>query len=237
MARGNDSQFDNLKLFFLKVKGLKAGETIHMIQEQSNGKGVKPTLLVKENGDPDTIRNISGVLEGVFIRENEYQGDTIRELKVVLADEAAQERYIVGVGMNSISRDIMNRLISGNLKGKVIEISVYMNDKGYPAVSVKANGERVDWKYSIDDLKPLVVENTVVKKGKQSVERDHYAVEQKLIDELLVMYPQKTAPTAAPQRQEPEAVSAEPTHKRSGRSKKMDEAPVAAGEENDDLPF
>lgn len=192
MARGS-ADFDNLKLFFLKITGLKE-KNPHMIQEESMGKGVKPKLLTKEDGTPDTVNDISGVFEGVYVRENEYNGDTIRELKITLKDDQAAERYIVACGMNSIGRDIMNRLLNVK-KGDTIQISVYVNKNGYPAVSVKtptADGwESVDWKYSIDDFKPLVVVNTVVKKGKEITERDFYKVEEKLINELSLRFPSK----------------------------------------------
>jgi hypothetical protein len=141
--------------------------------------------------------------------------------------------------MSSLGRDLMNRLIqAGNAIGSIIEYSVYTNKKGYASSSMKINGERAEWKYSIDDLKDLVVENTVVKKGKQSVERDYYAVETKLINELLMIYPPKPkddfTPVVVLSSTTPAKTAILPEPAKRGAKGKL---AVPAGEEDDDLPF
>jgi hypothetical protein len=155
MARGNSGDNSNLKLFFMKITGLKKGEKIHI--KQTEAKGDK-----KYEDLPETINFIAGTLHKVETREYEWEGDQITELKIWLKDQLANEgeMYAVSVGINSIGRSIINSLLSLDLsKPGNLSISVWnKKDNDYPSVQVKFNDDRADWKYQPAELNEYVDE-------------------------------------------------------------------------------
>jgi len=230
MARGN-SNFEHLKLFFLKIKGLKKGETVHIEQEESQGKDQKPKKLLKEDGTPDTITEVSGVLDGVYIREGEYEGNKIHELKMNIVDQLAGERLLLSCGMNSIGRDLMNQLLNIDSLGGEMQLRVYMNKSGYPAVYFEYRGQKLGWKYDWTVQSSMVDVNTIKQKGKDVTTRDFYRLEEKLINEIKEKFMKSDQPATTAT-----APVAETT-RGARKAKAPATAPVAAGGDDDDLPF
>lgn len=178
MARGN-SEFGNLKLFFMKITGLKDGEKATIKQTEVVGQ--------KEYRELDeTIQYVSGELVKVESREYEPRaGEKALELKVWLKDEPAGELYIVSVGMNSIGRSILNSILGIQPPYGVLKLSVSNNKKsGRGQVWVEHNGEQAKWKYDWETQKKYIVENSVRKNGQTVVENDYYDLNQFLIKEL-----------------------------------------------------
>lgn len=209
MARGNSGGDANLKMIFIKITGLKEGEKVHMKQTESIGDKQYREL-------PETINRVSGTLQGVKIREHMYKGDSIKELQVMLKDTIEGEMYSVSVGINSLGRGLINTLLSLQEPYGNLEIRVYnKKDTGRAAIYIEHNGEKAGWKYSPEDQKQYITENTVSKKGKMVIEKDYFRLDEFFLNELKTKF--KIAQTTATQ---PGPVTADMT-----------------GVTTDDLPF
>lgn len=175
--RGNGGGESDLKLIFMNITGLKEGENIHMKQTESvDGKYVDL---------PDHVTTVSGELTNVKIREHKWKEDTITEVQVWLKDEKAKELCAVTVGMNSIGRNLINVLLNLSPPYGNLELRVYNKKKdGRPALYIEHNGAKTSWKYTPDEMKKYVVENTVRKNGKATIERDYFELNQFLLNEL-----------------------------------------------------
>jgi hypothetical protein len=194
MARGNSNSTDGLKLFFMNIRGLKAGETVRIEQQESkDGKYVKLE---------ETVNEVSGKFVEARIRKYEIKGEEAHELKITLKDVLNGEMYVIGCGINSIGRSIMNSLL-GLEKPEELSIGVYMNKNGYPAVSVKNNSERADWKYDLAFQNTLIVENTVREKGKTVVRKDYYELDKFLMEEITKKFKVAEKPEKKQQYDEP----------------------------------
>lgn len=190
MARGGNGGDAELKMIFLKITGLKEGEKIRMKQTVSVGDKKYEEL-------PETINKVSGTLQAVKVREHEYKGDKIKELQVWLKDSLEGEIYPISVGINSIGRGLMNTLLSLEEPYGNLEIRVYnKKDNGRAAIYIEHNGVKAGWKYSPDDTKRFITENTVTRKGKTVIEKDYFRLDEFLLGELNKKF--KTQPTAAP---------------------------------------
>lgn len=154
MSRGSSGGTDNLKLFFIGVRGLKDGEKIHL--EQVEALGDK-----KYNKDLPHINQITGIVHKLEtkVRKSDKYGDK-DEIVIWLKDIVSEELYCFSCGVNSIGRSIINTLagIEGNL-GE-LEIGVYTSKTGRPSVYLKHNGAKTSWKYPIDFQKTMVTETS-----------------------------------------------------------------------------
>lgn len=140
----------NKKFFNFKIK----------TKESVDGKDVKvaPYFQVDTKvGDeyvvqPGKPKYVSGNLSRVKLGSYEYEKETIDTIQLYLED--GDEVYNVDLRFNLISRNIFNSLF--NLKSfENLTLSLYENktEKGvFPAVSIKQNDTRVDWKYKLDEL-------------------------------------------------------------------------------------
>jgi hypothetical protein len=175
--RGNGGGESDLKLIFMNITGLKEGENIRMTQTESvDGKYVELT---------DTVTTVSGELTNVKIREHKWKDETITEVQLWLKYEKAKELCAVSVGMNSIGRNLINVLLNLVPLNGNLELRVYNKKKdGRPALYIEHNGAKTSWKYSPDEMKKYVVENTVSKGGKTKIERDYFKLNEFLLTEL-----------------------------------------------------
>ena len=175
--RGAGRGDSNLKLFFGAIRGLKAGEQAHITQKEA--------LEDKKFNDLENIKEVSGLLTKIEFKEREWQGDTIKELKLWLRDDESQELFILSVGFNSIGRSIMNTLCNLTAPIGELYVGVY-NKKGsdYASVMVKHNGEKAGWKYSIEEQSKHVVSNEITRKGKLVIEKDYYKLDELLVTEI-----------------------------------------------------
>lgn len=178
MARGAGGGDANLKLFFMKITGLTVGEKAVITQKEAIGD--KKTIDLDEK-----LNFVKGNLHKVEIRDYEYKGEAVQELKVWLRDTLAGELYAVSCGINSIGRSIINTLLNLERPYGELEIRVYnKKDSGYAAVYLEHNGVKAGWKYSPEEQKPYVKKTVVSKKGKDVTETDTFLLDKFLIDEL-----------------------------------------------------
>jgi hypothetical protein len=208
MARGSNG-VDGLELFFMKVKGLKHGEKVHI--EQTKPLGDKQYVTLEE-----TIDRIGGSFHELKFRTYTHQGDNITEVQIWLKDPKAGakgEMYAISLNMNSVARSILNALLS--IDGPIgnLELRFYnKKDNGYANVYIEHNGAKIGWKYKQDEVSHLIVSNTVSKKGQTVVEKDYFKLDEYFIKEatdVIVPKGRQSAPRAtaeasnAPQVEEP----------------------------------
>jgi hypothetical protein len=192
MARGVGAADADLQLFFMKIAGLKEGEKVHITQ-------AKPTEEKGKYEKLPPVQNVSGDLSQVKVREYEYQGEKKKELQLWLKDAEAKELCILACNMNSIGRSIVNTLLNlDGPKGGKLDVSVWnKKSDGRAAVFIKYDGEKVGWKYTIDEQNKYIITNELMKKGKKVIEKDYYNLDEFFIAELQKMYG-NAAPRVAP---------------------------------------
>ncbi len=224
MARGSEGQ-ENLDLFFMTIRGLKAGESVHMTQSRPTGEKGKYEEL-------ENINSISGDLVKVETRTRQFEGKAKEEIKLWLKDQLAGEKgemYVVSCGMNSIGRNIVNNLASveghiGNLR-----INVYTNKtSGMPALYMEHNGQKLSWKYQWEELSKYVTKTTKKAKNEKGVVVEVTENDMFELDEFLLnIFKNEIAKKVDPSKQLKE--------------KQPSPAPVAVAEgvddAGDDLPF
>ena len=215
MARGANSGEGSLKLFFMKIAGLKKGEKAHI--KQSEARGDKQYIELEE-----TINKVSGQLHKVETRTYQFEGEDIQEVKIWLRDALEGEMYALSVGMNSIGRSIVNTMLALEAPYGELEIRVYnKKDNDMPAVYMEHKGVKAGWKYAPDQLKPYITENQTKKKGQPVVEKDYNEIDKFLLKELRENVIPKLDKTPAKFAEKAET-----------------KEPVTAGDGNtDDLPF
>jgi hypothetical protein len=152
MSRGSSSGSEGLKLFFMNISGLKAGDKVHIKQVEALGDK-------KYNKELPTITNVKGLVHKIETRvqKSEKFGDK-EQIVIWLKDIKEGEMYCLSCGLNSLGRSIINTLASveGNL-GE-LSLSVYMSKKGRPSVFIEHNGKKVGWKVPLDEQKKYVKE-------------------------------------------------------------------------------
>lgn len=218
--RGNESGETNLKLFFMKIRGLKKGETAYI--EQVEALGDKKTMKLDE-----TISKVSGTLKKVDIHEYEFEGKKIQEVKLLLTDPLAGEAYLLGVGLNSIGRGIINTLLGLQQPYGNLEVRIYnRKDNNLPAVYIEHNGVKASWKYTPDDVKQkdLIQEYQVPEDGKMVTRKDYFKLHAFLLDELK-------------QNVMPKLNAAQPSPTPTQSMSMATPAVAASAEADDDLPF
>lgn len=163
MARGGQSQ-GNLKMFFMNIRGLKKGEKIHFTQAEALGD--------KEYKKLENIDRVSGQVVKVWAETKQYEGESYDELKLTLKDLQAEEIYTVSCGLNAIGRGLVNALASveGNL-GE-LSLAVYTNKKGYPALYITHNDQKLAWKWDKAFTEKYIKKTTKkVKVGNEVVDK------------------------------------------------------------------
>lgn len=127
--------------------------------------------------------------EGKLVRispsEYEYEGTMRQTMKLLFVDSSA-EYYQLDSSYNSISRWLLNTLLGyidtmkwmGKTKGKVqLEMSLYLNKEWYKQMGIRINGERGQWRWSIDEQRSMI--ETIVKKN-GAKENDYFEYDEKL---------------------------------------------------------
>lgn len=189
IGRKNDFIGDN-DLYFVKITGLKLGETAHMEVKKKVGLSEDGSMILEELDD---TKEISGELIRVSTRSYDHKGDTVRLIELWLKDHQAGEVYKVQVGTNSAMRTIINCLAGVESFG-IIEIRVD-NEKdengkktGYPSTFVSNNDVPLKWTWKYNDpewQEKIDVTETSIK-GKKVKQRDMYRLDNWLIDEVLM---------------------------------------------------
>lgn len=112
-----------------------------------------------------SIKDVSGSLTKVELYEKEWEGVVTPRVKLYLADNEAEQTYLLDLSYTMVARSLFNSILSLEDFDDV-EIGVWdrkVEDKTYPSVSVKQRGEKVNWKFKIEE-QPKIVKQTVGKK-------------------------------------------------------------------------
>lgn len=154
-------------------------------KEDQGGKKVKvaPYFSVDYKGEdgkyvvsPDKPKFVAGNLTKIKLGSFKWDENDIHTVQVYLED--GDEVYNVDLRYSLVGRNIFNALLSLETFEN-IKFSLYVNKAGYAAVGITQNGERVDWKYKLEELPP--VERGKV--GKKEVV-DSSAVDEFFLNEL-----------------------------------------------------
>jgi len=148
MARGSQSVAYQGRLYYAKVKGMKEGEQVHFHLSAK-----KPDGTIEDIGQE---KKLTGMLVSAKHRQDTYQGQVYDKISIILSDSGAGdggESYYISVNAaTGIGRSIINSLLSTDKYVAPITISLYnTKDGGYPNVGMYYGGDRMNWKYSMED--------------------------------------------------------------------------------------
>lgn len=150
MARSNGQQL-NGDLYFLDIKGQKPGEKVYFRQAKAIPDGGVQKI------EDDSIREVSGNINSLEFRQENYEGEVKDNVIIYLRDSAVNETYRLKIGFTSLGRSIFNTLLSLDTTPGKISISVYNRKKdGYASAFIKNNETQLSWKYSIDKLNEYI---------------------------------------------------------------------------------
>lgn len=231
MGRGSTEGDFKGKLLFVNIKGLKPNEKPHF--ELSAGAGNdsagKP-VYVKETDE----KTLSGYLMKAEAGVKTYQEKPYDVIRLLLNDPEAGgegETYRIEMGFSSISRNIVNALLSADNFIERLEIGVYSNKKGYAAVSLKLGGEKLEWKHSLEVTNPMITKT--IKKEKNAAGK----IENKEVNDYLELnefflkeFKDNVIPKVKPQNQSRSTTGA-------AVANASDFPPVENNSAADDLPF
>lgn len=152
MALTNSSGSNNGKVFYLRP-----------VSRDKDKKDVPPHFLVttRENGNyiqlADTPNTIKGDLIGISHKEKEFQGIKTDEIVLTFTDPVQHELYRLDLRLNMSTRSLLNAVL-GLEEFDNLEINYYRSKKGYDQFSLTQDGEKVSWRYNLEDVpKPTVV--------------------------------------------------------------------------------
>jgi hypothetical protein len=144
MGFGNTSD-ENKNVYYVKIKGLK--------QEHEGAPWIG--LEQKVGDDYKEVQKstwINGWLSKAAVDSYEYKGKQTKTIELTLED--GDDKYILQSSYNQLSRSLINSLLSTNEYGD-IKISVYLNKSKFKSIYVENNGQKMEWKYKIEELKPM----------------------------------------------------------------------------------
>src|SRR3990167_6378829 len=176
--RGTQNLYGDNKVIYMKVAGLKKGETAHLIQTIKSPTGSGYDTLADEYA-------VSGNLIKAEISEYEWEGAKVRSIKLYLEDAKCKEVCVLECGMNNIGRNIINTLANAVDMVEPFRFSVYNNKKtDYASIYITQDDTPVGWKYPYEtDIKPRIVVNVVRKGGQEDVEeKDYYDLDQWMLE-------------------------------------------------------
>lgn len=129
------------KVFYVRLKGTKKGET--------------PQFIVRRASDKKVIgegNELSGVIKELKPHSYEHEGKTVRGFKMTVID--GEETYLCGFSYTMFSRTILNRLATVEKPGRV-RITTRGNDGDYPDIFLAMDEVNLKgrWKYKkMDEL-------------------------------------------------------------------------------------
>ena len=133
------------KLFFVRLKGTKKGES--------------PIFIVKDADTKKIINEgnqLSGAIKDIKPHTYEYEGKKVRGYKMEIVD--GDETFLIGLSYTTFSRTILNCLSTVEKAGYVaIKVKEAGDgDNGYPSIFVDMDGIHLKWKWKFADLDKLV---------------------------------------------------------------------------------
>lgn len=143
MAHGSNA-YDGKKTYYVKFRGLKkdSPDKPHIQAEEKVGTSYVP------------LEEKWGFIEGRITRAEvgvfSWEGKDNKTFKLTFEDE--ENRYVLDSSYSMVGVSLVNSLLSLEEFG-LINVGIYLNKSGYPALSVKNNGEKVNWKHDPEFLK------------------------------------------------------------------------------------
>jgi len=156
---------------YIKIKGLEKASKKHFFE-----------LDWEEIND----NVFSWKLVKITPREYEFEWTFRQTIKMLFVD-ISSEYYQLDMSYNSLSRGLLNSLLwyiddknkSWRNKWKIeLELSLYLKKDNYKQMGIKIFGERVNWKYSIEEQKALI--ETITNKKGEFVSNDYSALDEAL---------------------------------------------------------
>lgn len=124
--------------------------------QNKDKEAVKPYFEINKKGDKgwasednQTISQVSGDIFKIDQKEQEWKGDKYFTVQVYLKDD--EETYLLDLRLNMATRGLFNALL-GLDTFKDVEIAYFRSKSGFDTFGVTQGGDRVSWKYAIDEL-------------------------------------------------------------------------------------
>lgn len=144
-------------------EGAKKVYFIKPVSRDANKKDLPPHFeLTAKVGDKyekqeATFDTLSGNLKKIEHRQRTFDKIVTDEVVLVLEDPIEKEVYRLDLRLKLATRSLLNSIMS--LKSfDNISIKYYRSKNGYDSFWVTQNGEKVEWKYSLDEIpKPTKV--------------------------------------------------------------------------------
>lgn len=137
------SNSDNKSITFYKLK-LKDGDDKTPFFGRQKKEGDKWIIDQKFN-------EFSGHLEKMEMGSYEYKGDKVDIVKMFFGNPDGTNDQLEMNLDNSITKSILNTFANEAMIGQV-DMQVYTNKADYPAISMKIDGRKGDWKYKMDQF-------------------------------------------------------------------------------------
>lgn len=205
-------------------------------KKDKNGHKCRPHFTVDRKNDAgefirdaETISEIKGDLFRVEVRETEFNGEPSIEgvyyLRDAAANEGQGEAYRVGIRFGVAGCGLVNRLASLTDAGDFSDLTIayYENKKGYDAYGLEKGGQRVEWKYSLDQQP---APEPIMHKGKL-VKNDYGSRNEFYKAELLAIAAALGQKAAAPHAPDPDADQGQQEEVTTQVEEQVTEEPVA----------
>lgn len=158
MARGNSKSAFKGQALYAKLTGLKDGEQVHFAITKKNEIG---DGYVSDGSE----KVLAGYLVGAYHDTWSYQGVLRDKCKIVLNDPNAgnggETYYVEFSPSTSIGRSMINSLLGTENFISPVKLSLYNNkDNGRASIGMYIGNDRMNWKYSIEELGKYISETT-----------------------------------------------------------------------------
>lgn len=140
-----------------------------------------------------TICTIDGEVEKMEMGEYTYENKEIKTLKIHLKKRIKEKTvlFILNLSYTQTTRSIINSLLACNKPITRLCIVLYKNAAGFSSVKMTINGERAEWKYSIEEMKKHI--DKIVNKKGEFISNDYSE-----LDELFFSALRKHLPVIQP---------------------------------------
>lgn len=160
---------------------------IKPFSRSKDGTEIRPCFKTSVKGEDgkwvheenEEINSVTGTLTRIETKlEKGFKDDEFYQTRIFLQDSSANETYLLPVRFNIPTRGLINALL-GLKSFEDITIKYFRSQKGYDTYYVSQGGEKVGWKYKLEEL-PTAKEVTF--QGKTL--RDYSDLDQFFISEI-----------------------------------------------------
>lgn len=93
--------------------------------------------------------SVEGIITKIDKKVGEFNGEPYTNTLIYLKDET--NNFLLELKSNMLSRSLLNSILGIENFSKVVRIDLYNNKKGFASGSVYSGGEKVSWKYSLEE--------------------------------------------------------------------------------------